>query len=129
MYHRFQKIIPRRETNGAFGFYERNHRFNIRIEIFQQITRDDGRAALNPHRTMDDNWLFVFYKKVYFFQYLGGFQNLDEFWVVVFVVVKLEANHVGLFCARVLTVDFGATIDNQFEKIGPFIARPGVAQE
>jgi hypothetical protein len=78
---------------------------------------------------MNDNRLFVFYKMVYFFQYLGGFQNLDEFWVVVFVVVKLEANHVGLFASRVLVVDFGATIDNQFEKIGPFIARPGVAQE
>ena len=129
MYHRFQKIIPRRETNGAPGFYERNHRFDIPVEIFQQITRDDGCAALNPHRTVNDNWLFVFYKKVYFFQYLGGFQNLDEFCVVFLVVVELEANHVGFFGAGVLAVDFGATIDNQFEKIGPFVARPGVAQE
>jgi hypothetical protein len=129
MYHRFQKIIPSSETNGTSGFYERNHRFNIRIEIFQQITRHNGRAALNPHRTVNNDRLFVFYKKVYFFQYLGDFQNLDEFLVVVFVVVELETNHVGLFGARVLAVDFGATIDNQFEKIGPFIARPGVAQE
>jgi hypothetical protein len=76
---------------------------------------------------MDDNRLFVFYKKVYFFQYLGGFQNLDEFWIVVFVVVELETNHIWFFAARVLVVDFWATIDYQFEKIGSFVARPCVS--
>jgi hypothetical protein len=59
---------------------------------------------------------------VYFFQYVGGFQNLDEFWIVVFVVVELETNHIWFFAARVLVVDFRATIDYQFEKIGSFVA-------